>query len=136
MFATPGYTAPVGIGIIPDLADPTRYTAIAGQGGLGMPNRDYYLREGAQYDAYRTAYRAYVVDLQRLAGHPDPRRPGRPRSSRSSGGSPRRTGRPERSRDIQAINNPMNRAQLAAARAAVQLGHLSPAPRPRLGPAR
>ena len=43
--------APVGVGIIPDLADPTRYIAIAGQGGLGMPNRDYYLREGEQYDA-------------------------------------------------------------------------------------
>ena len=68
VFATPGYTAPVGIGIIPDFADPTRYTAIAGQGGLGMPNRDYYLREGAQYDRYRTAYRAYIVQLHRLAG--------------------------------------------------------------------
>ena len=39
-FATPGYTAPVGIGIIPDLANPTRYTAIAGQraGLRAMPS--------------------------------------------------------------------------------------------------
>jgi putative endopeptidase len=112
VFATPGYTAPVGIGIIPDLADPTRYTAIAGQGGLGMPNRDYYLREGAQYDAYRTAYRAYVVDLQRLAGIADPEaRADRIIALERQIAEAHWT--PERSRDIQAINNPMNRAQLA-----------------------
>jgi putative endopeptidase len=113
VFATPGYTAPVGISIIPDLADPTRYTAIAGQGGLGMPNRDYYLREGAQYDAYRAAYRAYIVELHRLAGLPDPEG----RADRIVA-LERRIAEahwtPERSRNIQAINNPMNRAQLAA----------------------
>jgi len=113
VFATPGYTAPVGIGITPDLADPTHYTAAAGQGGLGMPNRDYYLREGAQYDAYRTAYRAYMVELQRLAGLSDPEA----RADRIIA-LERRIAEahwtPERSRDIQAINNPMNRAQLAA----------------------
>ena len=113
VFATPGFTAPVGIGIIPDFADPTRYTAVAGQGGLGMPNRDYYLREGAQYDGYRTAYRAYVIELHRLAGLADPEA----RADRIIA-LERRIAEahwtPERSRDIQAINNPMNRAQLAA----------------------
>ena len=112
VFATPGYTAPVGVGIIPDLANPTRYTAIAGQSGLGMPNRDYYLREGAQYDGYRTAYRAYVVQLHNLAGIPD----AEARADRIIA-LERRIAEahwtPERSRDIQAINNPMNRAQLA-----------------------
>ena len=33
-----------------------------------MPNRDYYLLEGAKYDAYRAAYRAYVIQ------HPGARR--------------------------------------------------------------
>src|SRR3569833_1928100 len=37
LFASVGYASPVGIGIIPDLANPTRYTAVAGQGGLGLP---------------------------------------------------------------------------------------------------
>ena len=36
-----------------------------------MPNRDYYLLEGAKYDGYRAAYRAYVVELQQLAGIAD-----------------------------------------------------------------
>ncbi|HYN45896.1 MAG TPA: M13 family metallopeptidase N-terminal domain-containing protein, partial [Allosphingosinicella sp.] len=68
LFAAPGFPSPVGVGIIPDPANPTRYIAFAGQAGLGMPNRDYYLREGADYDRFRAAYRAYVVNLLRLAG--------------------------------------------------------------------
>ncbi|UYY57838.1 M13 family metallopeptidase [Sphingomonas sp. S2-65] len=70
LFATVGYASPVELGILPDLADPTRYTAMTGQGSLGMP-RDYYLLEGAKYDAFRTAYRAYVQRVQELAGIPN-----------------------------------------------------------------
>ena len=70
LFATVGYASPVELGIIPDLADPTHYTAVTGQGGLGMP-RDYYLLEGEKYDAFRKAYRAYVQKIQELAGIPD-----------------------------------------------------------------
>jgi endothelin-converting enzyme/putative endopeptidase len=111
LFATPGYPAPVGIGIIPDPADPTRYTAFASQAGLGMPNRDYYLREGADYDRYRAAYRTYVVTLQRLAGVADP-------EARADAiiALERRIAEahwaPERRRDIRQIYNPMTRAQL------------------------
>src|SRR3954468_18033007 len=67
LFASVGYASPVGFGIIPDLADPTRYTAAAGQGGLSMP-RDYYLLEGAKYDGFRKAYRAYIQQMLELAG--------------------------------------------------------------------
>ena len=49
--ATPGYAAPVEVGIIPDPADPTRYVAVAGQGSLGLPTRDFYLLTGDRYDA-------------------------------------------------------------------------------------
>jgi len=70
LFASVGYASPIGIGIIPDFADPTRYTAVAGQGGLGMP-RDYYLLPGEKYDAFRKAYRAYIQQMQELAGITD-----------------------------------------------------------------
>jgi putative endopeptidase len=70
LFATTGYEAPVGIGIIPNLADPTHYVAAAGQGGLGLP-RDYYLLEGEKYDGFRKAYHAYIQRMQELAGIPD-----------------------------------------------------------------
>ena len=67
LFASVGYQSPVSIGVIPNLADPTRYTAAVGQSGLGMP-RDYYLLQGEKYDGYRKAYRAYIEKIQTLAG--------------------------------------------------------------------
>ena len=111
LFATPGYIAPVGLGILPDFADPTRYVAIAGQGGLGMPNRDYYLRDGADYDRYRSAYRDFIVTVHRLAGLDN----GEAKAD-SIIALERRIAElhwaPERLRNPQAIYNPMNRAQL------------------------
>lgn len=71
LFATPGYASPVEIGQLPDPSDPTRYTVGTGQGSLGMGGRDYYLETGPKYDAFRTAYRAYVERMLTLAGLTD-----------------------------------------------------------------
>jgi putative endopeptidase len=111
-FAAPGVTAPVGLGILPDPADPTRYIAAAGQSGLGLPNRDYYLLTGAKYDAIRAAYRAYAVKLHQLAGLPD----AEARADRIIAletAMAKIQWAPERQRDIKQIYNPMNRTQLA-----------------------
>ena len=122
----PAITAPVGIGIIPDPADPTRYIAVAGQGGLGLPNRDYYLREGEKYDALRAAYRAYMVELQRLAGIAD----AEAKADRIIA-LERRIAKahwtPERSRDIQADLQSDEPRAARRAGAAVRLGRLSAA---------
>ncbi len=111
LFATPGYPSPIGIGILPDPANPVRYTAAAGQAGLGMPNRDYYLREGEQYDRYRAAYRDYVSSLFRLAGIA-----GAEAKADAVIALERQIAEahwaPERQRDIRQIYNPMNRDQL------------------------
>jgi endothelin-converting enzyme/putative endopeptidase len=56
------------MGQLPNPSDPTQYVAAASQGDLGMGGRDYYLLEGAKYDTYRTAYRAYVEKMLTLAG--------------------------------------------------------------------
>jgi endothelin-converting enzyme/putative endopeptidase len=112
LFATPGYIAPVGVGITPDPSDPTRYVAAAGQGGLGMPNRDYYLKEGAEYDRYRSAYRDFIIELHRLAGIPDG-------AAKADAIIALETQiatahwAPERLRDPTATYNPKNRQQLA-----------------------
>jgi endothelin-converting enzyme/putative endopeptidase len=112
LFATPGYPAPIGVGITPNPADPTRYVAGTAQGGLGMPNRDYYLREGAQFDTYRAAYRTYVTTMLRLAGIADPQA-----KADSIIALERRIAEahwtPERSRDVTQSINPMTPAQLA-----------------------
>ena len=113
LFATPGYTGPVEIDITPDLADPTRYVAAASQGGLGLPNRDYYLLDGAKYVAFRKAYRDYIIRVQTLAGIADPAaKADRIIALETAIATAQWT--PERSRDIAAIDNPMDRTQLAA----------------------
>jgi endothelin-converting enzyme/putative endopeptidase len=70
LFASVGYATPVEIGMMPGLADPTHYTAVAGQGGLGMP-RDNYLLPGEKYDAFRKAYRAYIQQMLTMGGIAD-----------------------------------------------------------------
>ncbi|HYD14119.1 MAG TPA: M13 family metallopeptidase [Allosphingosinicella sp.] len=111
LFATPGFPSPVGVGITIDTQDPTRYVAGAGQGGLGMPNRTYYLNEGPQFDRYRAAYRTYVSTMLRLAGIENP-------EARADAiiALERRIAEahwtPERSRDVTQSINPMTPAQL------------------------
>jgi putative endopeptidase len=112
LFARPGFPSPIGVGITPNPADPTHYVVGTGQGGLGMPNRDYYLREGAQFDTYRAAYRNYVITMQRLAGIPD----AEAKADRIIA-LERRIAEahwaPERTRDVTQSINPMTPAQLA-----------------------
>jgi endothelin-converting enzyme/putative endopeptidase len=111
VFGTVGYASPVGVGILPDPANPTRYIAAAGQGGLGMPNRDYYLEEGEEYDRFRTAYRDYIIQLHELTGIAD----GAARADRIIALETQMAEvhwEPARQRDIQQIYNPMNRDQL------------------------
>ncbi len=112
LFATTGYTTPVEISIMPDPADTTRFVAFATQSGLGMPNRDYYLKEGEKYDAFRTAYRAYVVKVQQLAGIADAEAKA-DRIIALETAIAKDQWAPERQRDIKAIYNPMERAKLA-----------------------
>jgi putative endopeptidase len=47
-----------------DLKDPKHYTVYLSQGGLGLPDRDYYLQP--QFAAAKTAYQAYVAKILHL----------------------------------------------------------------------
>ncbi|HSC19656.1 MAG TPA: M13-type metalloendopeptidase [Rhizomicrobium sp.] len=53
-----------------DLKDPKHYAVYIGQGGLGLPDRDYYLKP--EFAAQRTKYQQYVAQLLTLIGWPDP----------------------------------------------------------------
>ena len=41
--AAVGYPSPIGGGVTVDAKEPTRYSVYVGSGGLGLPDRDYYL---------------------------------------------------------------------------------------------
>jgi len=60
-----------GLWVEQDLNDPKRYAPYLMQGGLGMPNRDYYLVDSPRMEAIRTAYKIHLVNLLKLAGAPD-----------------------------------------------------------------
>ncbi|HET6764085.1 MAG TPA: M13 family metallopeptidase [Longimicrobiaceae bacterium] len=66
-----GVSAPFSYGVQQDARNATRYIASLGQGGLGMPDRDYYLSQGAKFVQTRAAYTTYVETLLRLAGEPN-----------------------------------------------------------------
>jgi putative endopeptidase len=61
---------PWALDVAPDEHDATRYVAHLGQSSLGLPDRDYFLKDDAHFQAIRTAYREHIVKLLTLAGEP------------------------------------------------------------------
>ena len=53
-----------------DPHDAAHYLASFSQGGLGLPDRDYYLNTGPSADSLRQAYVAHIAKLAVLAGEP------------------------------------------------------------------
>jgi len=66
-----GLTTPVAFGIAPDEKDPDHYMVLIGQSGLGMPDRDYYLKDEPVYTELRAKYAAHIERLLKLAGRTD-----------------------------------------------------------------
>ena len=58
--------SPFVIRVIQNRTDPDRYVVELKQSGLGMPNRDYYLRADTALERTRSAYREHVATLIRL----------------------------------------------------------------------
>ena len=67
-----GVGAFYGIGIAPDFADANAYLVYVGQGGLGLPDRDYYLKDDERSTQLLEAYRGHVAtQLGNLGIAPD-----------------------------------------------------------------
>ena len=71
LWGTPGYSAPMGGGVSVDAKEPTRYSVYIGSGGLGLPDRDYYLDESERGKDIQTKYREYLTFLLGEAGYED-----------------------------------------------------------------
>ncbi len=70
--ATNYYTANLlGLWVAQDLDTPTRYAPFLLQGGLGMPDRSYYLDAAPRMVALRAKYQAHVAAMLKLAGIAD-----------------------------------------------------------------
>ena len=62
----------LGLWIAQDLDDPTKYSPFVLQGGLGMPDRDYYLDPSPRMAEIRTKYEAHLGKVYRLIGAKEP----------------------------------------------------------------
>jgi predicted metalloendopeptidase len=57
-----------GFGEIQDFTDATKQVPVVAQGGLGLPERDYYLRTGEKDKQIRDQYVAHITNMLTLAG--------------------------------------------------------------------
>ncbi|HEY2530942.1 MAG TPA: M13 family metallopeptidase [Xanthobacteraceae bacterium] len=57
-----------GVWVAQDLNDPTRYLPFLVQGGLGMPDREYYLGASPSMAAIRPQYIAHIARVLKAAG--------------------------------------------------------------------
>jgi putative endopeptidase len=58
---------PIGLGVLADFKNPEMNSVIAFQGGLGLPDRDYYLKaDDKEFAKARAAYETYLATLIKL----------------------------------------------------------------------
>lgn len=71
LFAAPGMPSPLNASVDPDPKDSDVYSLGLSLGGLGLPDRDYYLSDNPRYPAIREQYRALLALVLGEAGYAD-----------------------------------------------------------------
>ncbi|QDM40943.1 M13 family metallopeptidase [Altererythrobacter sp. TH136] len=71
-FAATGIPAPLGMYVSIDTASPNNNALYTGVGGIGLPDRDYYLVDSEANQAIRAKYKEYLAFLLGKAGYADP----------------------------------------------------------------
>jgi len=61
-----------GLFVTQALSDPSRTVPYLLQGGLGMPDREYYISPKPEMQKLREAYQVYIGELLKLAGNSEP----------------------------------------------------------------
>ncbi|MGQ0701142.1 MAG: M13 family metallopeptidase [Panacagrimonas sp.] len=67
-----GIAVPLQAYVHVDAKDPNRYAGDFYQGGLSLPNRDFYLIQDDKFSAIRAAFVAHMESMMGLAGQPEP----------------------------------------------------------------
>jgi len=63
-----GVSLPVNSGVNQDARDSSTYAVYVSQGGLSLPDRDYYLKDDAKFKAFRDAYVKHVEKMLSMSG--------------------------------------------------------------------
>ena len=68
LFGLPGFSSLFDLDLPPDLKNPDRYSVVISQSGLGLPDRDYYLKDDPKLAELRQKYVAYLEQMLTLDG--------------------------------------------------------------------
>ncbi len=66
-----GYTVPIGLFVYQDFKNPNIYTIYTWQSGLGLPDREYYLKTDERSESIKGKYAEHIEKMFGLAGLPD-----------------------------------------------------------------
>ncbi|MEW9854379.1 M13 family metallopeptidase [Novosphingobium sp. M1R2S20] len=72
LFAQPGYASPLSVEVDADSKQSEIYALYLKQGGLGLPDRDYYLKQDDQSKAIRAKYLDYLTFVLGKLNYADP----------------------------------------------------------------
>ncbi|MFL6845915.1 MAG: M13 family metallopeptidase [Allosphingosinicella sp.] len=108
-----GIRTPFGADIEQDLKDNSHYAAYVGQGGLGLPDRDYYLDStNPKFVDAKAKYQIHIANMLRLAGIADPEGKAQRIVALETKIAETHWTRVQR-RQIENLYNPMTKAELA-----------------------
>ncbi|HEY8052213.1 MAG TPA: M13 family metallopeptidase [Steroidobacteraceae bacterium] len=71
LFGSPGFASLFDADLPADFHNPDRYAVYLSESSLGLPDRDYYLKDDAKLKELRAKYEAYIGQLLQLAGESD-----------------------------------------------------------------
>jgi putative endopeptidase len=71
LFGQSGFASLFDIDLPPDLKSPDRYSVVISQSSLGLPDRDYYLKDDPKLKEIRAKYVAYVEQMLTLGSAVD-----------------------------------------------------------------
>jgi putative endopeptidase len=111
LFALPGFASLFDIDLLPDFRNPDRYAVVISESSLGLPDRDYYLKDDPALKALRAKYLAYIAEVLTLGGVADAAARA-PDILAFETAAARLQWPIERRRDVEATYNPRTREQL------------------------
>jgi putative endopeptidase len=111
LFGMAGFTSLFDLDLPPDLKNPDQYSVVISQSRLGLPDRDYYLKDDAKLKEIRAKYTGYIEQMLTLGGVPDAHAKARDIMAFETDAA--KVQWPiEKRRDVDATYNPRTKAQL------------------------
>jgi putative endopeptidase len=113
LFGEPGFISLFDVQLPADFKNPDRYCVFISESTLGLPDRDYYLKDDAQLKEIRSKYVAYVAQMLTLGGVADAAAKARDIMAFETAASTVQWSI-EKRRDVDAIYNPRSKTQVVA----------------------